>query len=529
MNRSRLDELRIFASYARRLPGFVRTPIPPREARPPIEAQLRHREDSFLRMLDEAVYGNPQSPYRALLDAASVELGDARRLVHESGLEPALATLRDEGVYVTLDEFKGRRPIERPGIAIPVGTADFDNPLCDRSLVAASGGSSGSRRRVTIDLDLYEYDAAHHSLFLTSFSLWGRPYGLWRALLPSTSGLGNALRQLKAGEPIARWFTPWKPPVDFDSIQFSTFTTYTVMVSRLFGAHVRAPEYCPPQDARRVARWLADTRRSGRPAVLDTQPALAVRTCLAAKEEGLDVSGTFFRLGGEPYTQAQADVFSESGSQAVSHYTMAETGRLGMACGDQAALDDVHLLTDKLAVLQREKPVDGTGATVGALHYTTLLPSAPKLMINVESDDYGVLERRDCGCPLGELGMSLHLHTIRSYEKLTSEGNHFLGSDLITLVDRVLPERFGGAPTDYQLVEDQVDGLPKVNIVVQPRLGEVAEDEVVSTVLSFLSSKRRNRLMADVWRDGETLRVVRAEPSTTAAGKILPLHIQRSG
>jgi hypothetical protein len=513
MARSQLDELRIFASYARRLPGFLRGTVSPDAAERRIASQLRNREQSFLEVLREGVYNNPQSPYKPLLEAAGVELGDAQRMVRELGLEVALAALHDNGVYVSLDEFKGR-------------SGDFDNPLPDGSLLVASGGSRGPRRRVHMDLDLFEYEAAHHSVFHTAFGLWGRPFALWRALPPSSSGIANALRQAKVGGDVAHWFTPWKPKVDLESLKFSLFTGYTVLAGRACGTRVPRPEYCPPEAAVRVAHWLAEKKREGPPAVLDTQPALSIRTCLAAQDEGLDISGTFFRVGGEPYTESQAEVVAASGCRAVSHYTMAETGRLGMACADQNAPDDVHLLTDKVAVLQREKVVDGTGTKVGALHYTTLLTSSPKLMINVESDDYGDLDDRACGCPLGALGLTLHLQGIRSYEKLTSEGNHFLGSQLITLVNQVLPDRFGGAPTDYQLVEEEVGGLPKVSIVIQPRVGEVAEHEVRATVLSFLREQRRNRLMADVWDNAETLRVVRREPSVTAAGKTLPLHIE---
>jgi hypothetical protein len=520
-----VDDLRLFARYARRLPAFLRTTLTPEEARARVEQQLRGREEAFLTVLDEGVYRNPRSPYRALLEVAGVELGDARRMVRDLGLEPALARLLDAGVRVTLDEFKGRRAIERPGAPIPVDPGDFDNPLLAPHFRAASGGSRGTRTRVPIDLDLLEHEAAAHSLFQRTFELWDRPYALWRAGPPSTSGVNNALRQVKVGVPVARWFTPWRPPIDLEFLKFSIFGSYTVGAGRLWGMGLRPPEYCPPQEAHRVARWLADRRRDGRAAVLDTQAALGVRVCLAAREEGLDISGTFFRFGGDPYTEAKAKVVAESGCRAVCHYTMAEIGRIGIACGDQTALDDVHFLSDKLAVLQREKMVDPSGVVVGAFHYTTLLRSSPKLMLNVESDDYGVLEERSCGCPFGELGLTRHLHGIRSYEKLTSEGNHFLGSDLIALVDEVLPARFGGAPTDYQLVEEEVDGLPKVSVVIRPRVGDVDDNEVVSTVLASLGSEPRNRLMAEVWRDGDTLSVVRREPYVTPAAKILPLHI----
>ena len=60
--------------------------------------------------------------------------------------------------------------------------------------------------------------------------------------------------------------------------------------------------------------------------------------------------------------------------------------------------------------------------------------------------------------------------------------------------------------------------------MIRPRLGPVAEDEVVSAVVDFLRADRSNRLMADVWEQGDTLRVVRREPWLTPQAKILPLH-----
>jgi hypothetical protein len=64
--------------------------------------------------------------------------------------------------------------------------------------------------------------------------------------------------------------------------------------------------------------------------------------------------------------------------------------------------------------------------------------------------------------------------------------------------------------------------------VVAPGIGQVAEADVLSAVFEFLRAKPRNRLMADFWAQGDALRVVRREPHLTFAGKILPLHIERS-
>lgn len=188
-----------------------------------------------------------------------------------------------------------------------------------------------------------------------------------------------------------------------------------------------------------------------------------------------------------------------------------------------------HLATDRLAVLQRSRSVGSNGASVGALLFTTLHPGCHKLTLNVELDDYAVLTKRDCGCPAQEVGFEQHLHTIRSHAKLTSAGTTFLGGELHTLVEQMLPARFGGAPTDYQLVEEEQDGLPRVVVVVSPRVGDVDERALVAAVLGGVrEGAAYHRMMAGFWRDGETLRVVRREPHATHSAKILPLHLLRS-
>ena len=519
------EELTAFGRYVVRLPAFLREKITSDQARERIRKALRRRGEAFLDLLERAVYANPGSPYRPLLDAAGIELGDARKLVTDLGLEGALETLRDAGVYASLDEFKGRTAQERGGVSRPLGDGDFDNPLITGHYWGATGGSRGTSRRVAVDLARLEHESSYQSLLREGFGYSTRPFGIWRVIPPSRAGLNNYLYQVKSGASVQRWFNPYRPPRDRESLQYALFTAYTLRAGRRFGGELRRPEYCPTDRAATVARWLAECRREGQPAVLDAQAGLGVRACLAALDQGLDISGTSMRVGGEPFTEAKAEVMASVGASAACHYSMTEVGRVGSACADPTALDDVHLMSDKLALIQRDKVVDSTGVRVGVLSYTTLLPSSSKIMINVESDDYAVVSERECGCPFGELGLSTHLHRIRSYEKLTTDGNHFLGSDLYALVDEVLPGRFGGAATDYQLVEEEVRGLPKLSVVIGPRIGEVVDIEVLSEVLGFLRQKPRNRLMADFWAQGDTLRVVRREPQLTPAGKILPLHL----
>ena len=108
-------------------------------------------------------------------------------------------------------------------------------------------------------------------------------------------------------------------------------------------------------------------------------------------------------------------------------------------------------------------------------------------------------------------------------------GMTFIGSDLLKVMEEVLPARFGGYSTDYQMVEEEDEkGHTHMSIVVSPDIGTIDEAEVISAVLAEISKgKDTQRMMAEMWSQADTLRVKRIKPLATARGKLLPLHIQR--
>jgi hypothetical protein len=515
------ERLRLAGRYAVDLPRFLRSPVTTAEARQRITDALAHRTESFLEVLERGVYASEASPYRRLLAHAGIEFGDIAHLVEQDGIEGTLERLLDAGVHVSLEEFKGRRPIVRAGLELAVAPEDFDNPLATTHLERLTGGSRGLGRHVSTDLRLITHEASYQRLLLDSLGLAGRPMAIWSGQ-PSGSAR-VAFRQLKAGESVDRWMAKTPEPASRRRLISEHRLRYAVAVSRLVGAGTLAsPEFVSA--AVDVAQWVAAQTAAGRPAFFETPASTGVQVCIAADDHDLDISGTWFRFAGEPYTRAKAAVVARAGAHAVCHYSVSEVGRVACACTTPAALDDVHVLTEKLAVLQRPRLLEG-GKTVRALHLSTLMAICPKLMLNVEVDDYAVLERRSCSCPLGELGLDTHLREIRSYEKLTGKGINFLGDDLVALVDETLPMRFGGAPTDYQLVEQEVNGLPRLGVVVSPRVGAIDEEALVEVVLATVETNPSNRGMVATWRQDRTLRVLRREPYETSSAKLLPLHI----
>ncbi|MBL8296346.1 MAG: hypothetical protein JNN08_31165, partial [Bryobacterales bacterium] len=514
-----LAELAMFGRYARGLRGYFRKTISLEQAKDLIRDQLRRREPSLLHLLRHAVYGNPRSPYRALLEWAGIELGDIEGMITRDGVESALGRLCRAGVYVTIEEFKGKRPIRRAGLELPTRHEDFDNPLLTVHFEGRTGGSGGARRRLLLDLGLIGRDAASHRIFMESFGLVNRPQAVWRPVPPNNSGIKKPLMDVRIGVGLSRWFsqtpTLWNPT----EFRYAAFTAYTVWAARRAGHRFPSPEHVPLEKADVVARWMAEMAGAGRPAFLDSAVSAAVRVCTAARELNLDIAGSMFRTGGESLSPTRAQIIRDSGARVACHFSMSEVGPVGMACSNPAADDNVHILTEKMAVIQKED-------CDGVLLLTTLFASCPKVLLNVETGDSGTLERRGCGCLFSELGNDLHLHHIRSHEKLTAEGIHFLPSDLLRLIDDVLPATFGGAPTDYQLMEQDHNGLPRVSIVVSPRLGPIDESRAIAVALATLAhGNAGNRLMAGQLDQARSLTVLRREPFTTPAAKVLPLYV----
>jgi hypothetical protein len=220
-------------------------------------------------------------------------------------------------------------------------------------------------------------------------------------------------------------------------------------------------------------------------------------------------------------------LITQAGASVVPAYHLTEAGNVGQGCTRPVDGNDIHLFKDSFALIQHSRPVPGSELNVDAFLLTSLLPSAPKLLLNVESDDYGVLETRDCSCPFQEYGFTEHLREIRSFRKLTGEGVTLLGSDLIRLIEEVLPLRFGGSPLDYQFLEEEDEnGFTRLTLIISPRVNLLNEKNVLDILLEALEQEGGASNMARaVWNQAGTLRIKRMEPIWTHRGKLMPLHL----
>jgi hypothetical protein len=513
------------ARFFRQVRSLLRHPIGLREAHAVRGRRLETRETTFLATIQRAVYDYDRSPYRRLLDAAGCEYEDLVRLVRAEGVEAALQTIARSGVYLTIDEFKGRRPVTRGSTTFASSPDVVRNPLSRLHLAVRSGGSRSSGTPVLMDLAFVRGCGVNTSILLDAWGGAGWAKGLWE-----TPGAGARFRLLKFASFSAhpeRWFSQVDPDAPELDPVFRWSERGTRWAARAAGVSLPRAEHVPLNDPQPIADWMSTVRRTGRTPFLFTFPSSAARLCQAALDHGLELGEPRFLIGGEPTTSARLAVIGRAGGCALARYGSMEVGPVGYGCLAPSRPDDVHLLHDLHAVIHAPSAVAAAHRLPPeALLISSLHPLAPFLMLNVSMGDQAVLQERACGCPLGRLGYGTHLHTIRSYEKLTSEGITFLDADVVSVLEEALPARVGGTATDYQLVEEETEeGRSRLRLLVHPRLGPLDDASVRRTFLDALGSGSSvKRMMKLVWRDAELLRIDRRVPHTTQSGKVLHLH-----
>jgi hypothetical protein len=510
-----------------RLPVVLRKRLTLAEASVVVAQRLERREECFLSNLRNSIFGYPGSPYLDLFGAAGCEYGDAEKLVHGEGVEGALKILFHHGIYISVDEFKGRRPAVRGGTTIKLDPDSLRNPCAAYHVPVASGGSRGGGTPVFMDL-AFVRGCAINSLFY--FNAWGGRN--WRKATWEVPGAGARFRLIKYacfGSPPGRWFSqidPGDPSLD----PVFRLNSWGMHIASYFaGVPIPRPIHTPLSNPQPLLKWSQQVIREGGVPHIFTFPSSAVAACKAAMNSGGDLEGTRFTIGGEPITRARLDSVRSVGATALPRYGSMECGPIGYGCMKPVEVDEVHLLNDLHALIQAGPEGEVFGFPENGLLITALHPRSPFVLLNVSMGDEAVLSPRSCGCPLEELGWHVHLHTIRSYEKLTSGGITFFGSDVIHVLEVVLPERFGGGPTDYQLLEEEgPGGVAAVKLLVSPSVGDVDFEQVRTAFLESLAANSAvNQVMIRLWKESDVLTVERRNPQQTRSGKVLHFHIDQ--
>jgi hypothetical protein len=522
-----LEDVVAGARLLRRLPAFLRRPVSAEDAGAVLRDRLLRREADFLALVEHAVFGDRGSPYRRLLARAGCEYGDLERLVRQRGVEGTLSVLFHAGVYLTADELKGRRPVVRGTDAFLVNPDRLRNPAATSHLVGQSTGSGGPRTPVRIDLASLWDQVVDLRLYIEARRDAGSVHGVWG--VPGGWIVSLLLRLAGCGVTPARWFSQVDPAAPSLHPRYRWSARAMRWGGALAGVRLPPPRHVPIEAPLPIGRWMADVLRDGRVPHLWTYASSATRLCRAAADAGIDLRGARFSVSGEPATPARLAAVREIGAEIVPRYGASDCGQIGFGCLAPAVVDEVHWLSDLHALIQPLEPEPGSRLPGTPIFMSSLRPTARLILLNASLGDQAVVTSRGCGCPFEQLGWSLHAHTIRSDEKVTAGGMNFSDAELIRVLDEVLPARFGGAPTHYQLVEDEgPDGQPQLRLLVHPLVGALDAHRVAETFLDAIShGSGVERVMGLAWRDAGVLRIERRPPLATGTGKILHLHVSR--
>jgi hypothetical protein len=409
-----------------------------------------------------------------------------------------------------------------------VTARDFDNPIARHDLTLSTGGSTGAATAVHQDLDYISAIASVHMLMLDAWGVLDAPAVIWAQILPG-AGPRFVLQRLRFGASADEWCSDhgW-----FDSrswLKYDLATLYSIFWLRVLGARVQVPTTVRLDQAVLVARRLRRMLDDHGQCLLYCSVSRAARVAIAAAEAGIDLTGTTIRVGGEPVTVGKVARMKNVGARVMAAYGAIETGPIGLGCPNGTIVDHMHLASDVMALVTEPLSVDETGTIVQAFNLTSLEETSPKVMLNYQIDDDGVVEERACGCRLFASGYTTSLHTVRSYSKLLVEGVTLIGTEIQRILEDTLPSRFGGSPLDYQLVEDVDNERSRLDLIVSPRVPIADEQEPARVFLAALrASSPRGDSGGSVWDKAGALRVVRKEPILTARGKLMPLYIRRS-
>jgi len=502
-------------------------------ARAFIKERVAAREQNFLKLVENGIFKSPASPYLKLLQPKKIAFEDVKGWVSKEGLEQSLRLLESEGVFFTVDEFKGRIPVKRNGTQFHCDPSMFDNPFVSHVYEVQSGATRSAGTRVRIDFDYLHQRSFYDALLLDIHGCLTAPVANWFPVFPGAPGINSSLRFAHIGNAARRWFSQvdeTKLDITWDR-KFGIKLIY--FLSRMFGSPLAEAEYVGLNDAGRVADWASQMLDAQGRCVIYTFAASAVRVCIAAAEANISLKGAKYLVTGEPLTPQKRREIESTGAQAVPVYGISEAGVIAAGCNKpHGESDHCHLYSDTTAITPHECKVAHSDTTVDSYLFTSILYEAPKLLLNVGMGDFGDIYEESCDCGFGQVGFNVHLSNIRSYEKLTGEGVTFVDTDFLWIIEKKLPAMFGGRSTDYQLIEtEHSNGLPRLELLISPTVGAIDEAQVTNTFMSLLKraeDKGWAQSGTEMWRQSSILQTVRAFPVPTAGGKILPFHVVKS-
>jgi hypothetical protein len=375
--------------------AYMRTPLNPNPLAM-LHEQMENRAQRWLAMVQVGAFERSDSVYGQLIEIAGCSLDDLRTAVRWDGLGPTLDMLRDNGVYVTHDEFKGKVPIERSGQVVDTAGRTFANPLVSGWLDTRSSGSRSSDTKSSHNTALTIHREANWALHFAELGIRDGVSFPVRPVLPPAAGIVTVLAYARQGCTMERWFALGGSIGQ--SAHYRALTNYIVGLARWNLLHIPFPEHLPAGEFSPVAKALAEAKRRGQRGVLQAVASIGVKVVEAALSNGWDIGGSLFISGGEPVTAAKRRYVESAGVSVHIMYWISEVGPIGWSCSQNPGDDTIHLMRDSLAVRQHSHQDRLSSTEVRPLLFTTLLPKSANLLINADMGDCATLRTADYSC-----------------------------------------------------------------------------------------------------------------------------------
>jgi phenylacetate-coenzyme A ligase PaaK-like adenylate-forming protein len=519
-----LSTAKAYLRFARNLRGYLHNTATSEETQVIIQQQLLNREENFLKILKTNIFEYPQSPYLQLFQVANITYDDVKKMIAQQGLENTLEELYRAGIYFTFEEFKGRIPIKREHVEFNISQEDFDNPHLQAAWVGVTGGSTGKPTRTKMDFDYVAQIGRHIECSNITHRVQETPTIIWFGLLPDSTSVTSILAHAHLGDTVRYWFSTLRGNESNIGWYYVLLTYLMILMGRFYGLKFPFPQYVPLDDPLPIVNALVECLQEKGVATLASTTSKCSRISLYAQEHGIDLTNVTFVGLSEPATDAKVVAIKASGAKFLNWYSTTETSEIGIPCKNPIDSTDVHFMSNHLAMIQR--PQDVFDQTVNTFYFTSLLPTNPKMLLNVQLDDYGIVEERDCGCPLHEMGFTTHIRQMSSFRKLTGEGVTLVGSDMVHILEHILPSKFGGSLLDYQLVEEEnKQGFTKLVLYVDPSVPIHNENALIQAFLDAMKQSAPSvRLAQAEYQTGDVVSIRREKPIVTSRGKYFPIR-----
>lgn len=504
------------------LPGVLKAPYSSAQAEIDLRQGIEDRTRHFLELCDSEVFSKPEGVFGRLFSRAGISRDQIDSMATQQGPENALLELAEKGVFLDIDEFKGRKPVIRPGLRMTIDASSLDR-VRGPSIQFVSSGSSGKSLRTPIDVPGLRLLASCIPLVLKFLETEDLPVALYYPM-PSGSGFMHLIAFSMIGKPPSAWFAQWMNSPWWGNMSGIKLAAL-IAGCRIRGISLPTPHLADIKQPAAMATWLK--RNCPKGAIVSSFTGSAIHLVQTATREGMVLPPLVFLLGGEPLTDRKRRALEQAGHRVFPWYSSVETGRLAMGCLSPRHTDEMHLLEDRIACIVRPRAVDASGEKRPALLFTTLHPDSYKFLLNVETGDESAIDTDPCMCPWELMGFRRRLYNVRSFEKLTLEGISLVADFLAEMVEEEIPSRCGGTPADYQFTEEEgPDGVTRLVLSVSPAIG--LDSARIRDIVQDLFYKKFQIVGALVIH-AASVTVRREVPKLTGSGKMLAVRTAIKG